>query len=296
MRVVDGRAAVADQPLPSTEAIGAAALTWAAALLCAGLAAAEPVVVPETVTAGSWALVRMAVEDAPVGGTVRFLDRSFPMFPEPTGRLRAFVPVPLDTPPGRYTLTVRAKGETGKARVRVAGRPWERMRRLQGLVVDAEMAGSLRGDNRVMHRAIREVTPRARWSGPLRRPLSGRVSATYGQRRRYGGGAEWLHRGVDFAMPSAWPVVAVAPGRVVLARRMSALGNTITIDHGQGVMTAYLHLLRRVVEVGDEVEQGQVIGTVGDTGLSQGAHLHLSAYIHSVAVDPLEMLEKGLPY
>ena len=130
------------------------------------------------------------------------------------------------------------------------------------------------------------------WNGPFLRPSDGRVSSEYGFRRYYNGvfAENYYHRGVDYAAPIGAPVIAPAPGKVVLTGQVSEgfelHGNTIGIDHGQGVASIFIHLNSISVQEGDFVEAGQTIGTVGTTGASTGPHLHWGLYVNGVAVDP----------
>ena len=228
-------------------------------------------------------------------GAVTALDRTVRLFPDPAGGLRALVPVPLDTKKGIRTVRVKLGRERLEAKFQVIKRGEGKLQALRELKVNDNRALAMREDGVELRSFVRKVTPEARWSGPLRKPTAGRVTAVFGQRRVYGGGATWFHRGVDFAMQSGWPVVAVAPGRVVYAGRNHTYGNLVVLDHGQTVFTVYMHMKRLVAEEGMTVNEGQVIGTMGDTGFALGPHLHLSAYIAAVSVDPLDLLARGLP-
>jgi murein DD-endopeptidase MepM/ murein hydrolase activator NlpD len=92
-------------------------------------------------------------------------------------------------------------------------------------------------------------------------------------------------------------VVAPAAGRIALVGRVnqgfSLHGNTVGIDHGQGVLSIMIHLHRINVNEGDLVQAGQVIGTVGSTGISTGPHLHWGLYVNGVSVDPVPWRERG---
>jgi murein DD-endopeptidase MepM/ murein hydrolase activator NlpD len=192
-------------------------------------------------------------------------------------------------------VTARAGGREVRATLTVLRRPARPVEAIPSLVVTAERVTSLRNNRQRLGAVLRGVSPRALWDGPWRRPLPGRISAEYGAPRSYGGGAGWPHRGVDFAGEEGWPVVAVAPGVVVLARRLESYGNTVVVDHGQTVFTSYLHLQRSQVAPGDRIGEGQVLGVVGATGMATGPHLHFGAHIAGVAIDPLELLARGLP-
>ncbi len=138
----------------------------------------------------------------------------------------------------------------------------------------------------------RIVSPDKFWSGPFLRPSDGYVSSEYGFRRYYNGvfAQDYYHRGIDYAAPTGSPVIAPAAGKVVLVGRVSQgfelHGNTIGLDHGQGVASIFIHLNSINVQEGQFVEAGQTIGTVGTTGASTGPHLHWGLYVNGVAVDP----------
>lgn len=97
----------------------------------------------------------------------------------------------------------------------------------------------------------------------------------------------YFHRGIDFGAPKGTAVYASAPGKVVLARTLYKRGNAVIIDHGCGIFTEYLHLSRILVRKGQTVSQEQIIGKVGNTGVSTGPHLHWSLVVNGVLVNPL---------
>ena len=115
-------------------------------------------------------------------------------------------------------------------------------------------------------------------------PVSGPVTSPFGYR--------WgrLHAGIDIGVPYGTPIHAAASGTVIYAGWMSGYGNLIVIDHGNGLATAYGHQSALAVGNGAAVSQGQVIGYVGSTGHSFGAHLHFEVRIHGSPVDPLGYL------
>ncbi|MBU0492800.1 MAG: M23 family metallopeptidase [Chloroflexi bacterium] len=141
-----------------------------------------------------------------------------------------------------------------------------------------------------------QVEPRVLWGGLFTRPITTVTTSQFGVRRSYNGGAPGgYHGGVDFRGAVGHPVWAAAAGRVVLAEELKVRGNMVIIDHGMGVHTGYCHLSELKVNAGDLVQQGQVIGLVGDTGLVSGSHLHWEIRIAGVVVDPLEWLERSFP-
>ncbi len=122
--------------------------------------------------------------------------------------------------------------------------------------------------------------------GGLMAPVPGAVTSSFGMRRHPILGYRRMHAGMDFRASYGSPIVAVTDGRITGAGRMGGCGNAVRIDHGSGVQTRYCHMSRIVVRGGQAVRRGQVIGYVGSTGLSTGAHLHYEMYRGGRAVDP----------
>lgn len=144
------------------------------------------------------------------------------------------------------------------------------------------------------------VTQKKFWDGQFKRPNPGSVSTVYGVRRYYNGdfAEDYYHGGVDYAASRGAAVVAPAAGRIGLVGRAEGKfrlnGNTVGINHGQGVQSIFLHLNSIAVEQGQFVEAGERIGTVGSTGASTGPHLHWGLYVHGVAVDPVPWRHQGI--
>ncbi len=95
------------------------------------------------------------------------------------------------------------------------------------------------------------------------------------------------HAGIDVSAPAGTPIVAPAGGVVVRVAREGGYGNILEIDHGNGILTRYAHCARIVARRGQRVERGQLIATVGNTGLSVGPHLHYEIHVDGKPVDPL---------
>ena len=130
------------------------------------------------------------------------------------------------------------------------------------------------------------------WRLPLHRPVKGKITSVYGLARVLNGKSKNPHRGVDFRAPAGTAVEALAQGRVIMAQSHYYAGNSLYIDHGNGVVSLYFHLSRFDVSPGQMVKKGQVIGRAGSTGRSTGPHLHLSICVQGQLVDPLPLIEK----
>ena len=136
------------------------------------------------------------------------------------------------------------------------------------------------------------------WSGAFGLPLAGelRVTAPFGQRRSYNGGpVASYHSGQDLGADTGEEVLAPITGTVVLAEPLDVRGQSVILDHGLGVFTGFWHLSRIDVTVGQNVGRGEVIGLVGDTGLSTGPHLHWEMRVLGVPVDPFQWTRVVFP-
>jgi murein DD-endopeptidase MepM/ murein hydrolase activator NlpD len=140
-----------------------------------------------------------------------------------------------------------------------------------------------------------QVTPVLLWQGAFVRPIDPQYATTspFGTRRAYSvADIGNFHAGQDFGAPEGVLVTAPAAGVVVMAEPVTVRGNAVILDHGRGIFTGYWHLSEIKVAVGQPVAAGDVLGIVGNTGLSTGAHLHWEMRINGVAVDPMQFLDE----
>ena len=121
-------------------------------------------------------------------------------------------------------------------------------------------------------------------------PVEGRISGRFGARRFFNGEPRAPHSGLDIAAPLGTPVKAMDKGVVIDVGDYFFNGNTVFIDHGNGLISMSCHLDHYTVQTGEQIKQGQVIGLVGKTGRASGPHLHLSVILNGVTVDPAMFL------
>lgn len=145
-------------------------------------------------------------------------------------------------------------------------------------------------------------TPTRYWNGVFTSPAvdPNCFTSWYGTRRTYkvinsDVELEGFHTGLDFCGGEGLQIFAPAPGRVVFAAPLTVRGNATIIDHGWGVYSGFWHQSQMLVNVGDMVEQGQVIGVVGGTGRVTGAHLHWEVWVNGVQVNPSSWLDQPYP-
>jgi murein DD-endopeptidase MepM/ murein hydrolase activator NlpD len=142
-----------------------------------------------------------------------------------------------------------------------------------------------------------QIHPELWWRDRFVRPIAEQYQTTspFGTRRSYNGSPfNSYHAGQDFGAPAGVTVTAPAAGVIALAEPLQVRGNAVIIDHGRGIFTGYWHLSELRVAVGQQVAAGDLIGLVGNTGLSTGAHLHWEMRIYGIAVNPLQFLDEPL--
>ncbi|HYE69164.1 MAG TPA: M23 family metallopeptidase, partial [Anaerovoracaceae bacterium] len=140
---------------------------------------------------------------------------------------------------------------------------------------------------------IRELQSEGEYAGGhliLPTPGFTRVSSAFGYRIHPTLHVRKLHTGIDIPVPTGTEVVAANSGKVILAGKNSSYGNVVVIDHGGGITTLYAHNSRLLVKVGQNVQQGEVISSSGNTGRSTGPHLHFEVRIDGEYKDPMNWL------
>ena len=203
----------------------------------------------------------------------------------------AVVGIPLSTIPGTQELEVRYdKGPAHTRAFTVRDKQYAEQRLT---VKNKRMVDPSPEDlQRIEHESARTKAALAQWSEgnalekPFRLPARGEFSSPFGLRRYFNGQPRKPHSGLDIAAPTGAPIHAPAAGHVVETGQYFFNGNTVFVDHGQGLVTMYCHLSRIDVVPGQRVAQGNVLGAVGQTGRVTGAHLHWGVSLNQTMVDP----------
>ncbi len=190
------------------------------------------------------------------------------------------------------SLVVRfANGDTVSRTIAVRQRPYE-TQHIGGLpqrmvTPPPEVQQRILRENRLIAEVRARNTAETWWQSGWIWPTRGRVTGVYGSGRILNGKPRQPHYGIDIAAPEGTPVRASADGTVVLAHvDMYYTGGTVILDHGHGLSSAYLHLAALRIEEGQFVRKGTVIGTVGSTGRSTGAHLDWRVNLFDIRIDP----------
>jgi len=157
---------------------------------------------------------------------------------------------------------------------------------------DPEQVARARKEAAAVWQARQTQTDDLHFLTPVVAPAEGRISGVYGSQRIFNGEPRNPHFGLDVAAPTGTPVKVVWPGEVVFADPdLFYSGGTIIVNHGFGVTTTYIHLSAVDVEVGQQLEQGDVIGAIGATGRATGPHLDWRVNWGNVRLDPALVLE-----
>jgi len=155
---------------------------------------------------------------------------------------------------------------------------------------EADLARVLREEEEL--RPLWQIEGERRFALPLGTPLA-KMSAggRFGAKRIINGEPRNPHSGADYGAPRGEPVRSVAPGRVAFTGDHFFAGRSVFVDHGDGLISMYLHLSRIDVAVGESVRQGQRLGAVGSSGRATGPHLHFGVRWHGARVDPRALLD-----
>ncbi len=207
------------------------------------------------------------------------------------GVIHGYIPTNYHTSPGTHSLklTDQSTGAVVTKSFQVDSRDF----RVQYLTVDPNIEASTRNEEayaqyRKYFNPSREVSsPVKYYSEPFILPTKGRITTEFGETRTVNGApTSYRHSGLDIAAPTNTDVLATNSGRVTLAMNLTLTGNSIVIDHGEGLFSVYFHLEKIFVSQGDMVDRGQLIGGVGSTGFSTGPHLHFTMSHYSTNVEP----------
>lgn len=218
-------------------------------------------------------------------------------FNDSKGSAMAVLGIDLYTEPGTYKLRIEASGKKFSRTVKISPKHYPTQR----LTLPPEQVTlSPENEERVEREqkklaAIWPVDSPRLWNGGFIAPLSGKeIGTPFGVRRIINNIPKNPHSGVDVSAEAGEPVLAPNDGVVILVDEQFFSGNSVIIDHGQGIYTMFFHLSRIDVQYGQAVMKGDVIGLVGSTGRSSGPHLHWGVRIQGARVDPQQLIRLKL--
>lgn len=147
-------------------------------------------------------------------------------------------------------------------------------------------------ERKVVRASLKGINSNTFWKSGFIRPIEGRISGQFGGQRILNNIPKSPHQGMDIAAKEGTPIKASADGEIVLAYPdLFYSGNVVVIDHGFGLQTIYAHMKDMNVKRGDKVKQGDIIGSVGQTGRATGPHLHWGASLRNTRFNPQSLLD-----
>lgn len=213
---------------------------------------------------------------------------------ENQGQWYAVVGLPLATQPGQHRVTVSSAAGSSQISFQVQDKDYATqhltIKNKRKVNPTAEDLQRISRERTRIRKAFQTFTPITEVELSFMLPVQGRFSSPFGLRRYFNGQARKPHSGLDIAAPEGTPIASPAVGRVIETGDFFFNGNTVFLDHGQGLITMFCHLSEILVKKGSPVDRGQIIGKVGMTGRVTGPHLHWSVSLNDARVEPLWFL------
>jgi murein DD-endopeptidase MepM/ murein hydrolase activator NlpD len=213
-------------------------------------------------------------------------DRRLVMIAESGGGYVAVVGIPLSLSPGSFHLDTAE----GKVHFNVKEKQYEEhrltienKRKVNPYAQDMDRITRERAE---MDAAFNNFRPVSQTETNFDLPTEGIVSSSFGLRRILNDQPRSPHSGMDIAAPEGTPINSPATGKVIATGDYFFNGNTVMVDHGQGLITMYCHMSSISVKVGQSVDKGQYLGAVGKTGRVTGPHLHWSVSLNNARINP----------
>jgi murein DD-endopeptidase MepM/ murein hydrolase activator NlpD len=213
-------------------------------------------------------------------------------------RYIAVIGLPLTTKPGRHYLKITDRqGKTLSLGFQVEDKSYEEQhitikdkRKVNPEKRDMER---ITRETKQIRNALRHWSPQKNVVIEFQQPVAGPTSSPFGLRRFFNEQARKPHSGLDIAAPEGTPIQAPAPGTVLDTGDFFFNGNTVLLDHGQGLVTMYCHMSKIDVTPGQTVATGEVLGKIGMTGRVTGPHLHWGVSLNDARIDPLLFLPES---
>lgn len=230
----------------------------------------------------------------------RAFEKTFLFYPTDQDTLwQGLIGIDLATTAGRYPILLKGKTSDGSSveksyELQVEHKEFPTRR----LTVDekfvnppGEMMPRIRRESKRVAQVFAGLNSEKIWEDSFLSPVPGAPTSGFGKRSILNGQPRSPHSGTDFDADEGTPVEAPNRGEVVLVSDLYYSGNTVILDHGQGLYSYFAHLSRFAVEEGQIVAPGDRIGEVGATGRVTGAHLHWTVRLNGTRVDPLSLME-----
>lgn len=219
-----------------------------------------------------------------------FANHSVSLFRQTDGNWKGLMPVYVGVNPGTYTL--KLLDGSGHELASTVKKVTDAHYSKQNIQVSKSMGGlqPLPGELETVAKLKTTLTPTRHWDDtPFVAPTPDCMNSRFGNLRYHNGKfSDEYHKGIDTRSPAGRPVQAIHAGKVTLSKPYRLHGNTVGLDHGQGITSIYIHLSKRMVTEGQMVKKGETLGLVGSTGFATGPHLHMGLFVNGTPVNPLQ--------
>ncbi|MEZ6992852.1 MULTISPECIES: peptidoglycan DD-metalloendopeptidase family protein [unclassified Aeromonas] len=219
--------------------------------------------------------------------TARYQDKPVLVVREEGKRWIAIVGIPLKSQPGPHQLQV----SDGRTLGFTVGSKHYREQQIK--LKNGRQVNPLAEDMARINRELAEQTRAYQTFSPAQpsnllfdKPVKGPLSSPFGLRRFFNGEERNPHSGLDFAVGAGTPIKAPAAGKVILIGNYFFNGNTVFVDHGQGLISMFCHMSKVDVKLGQSLPRGGIVGRVGATGRATGPHMHWNVSLNDARVDP----------
>lgn len=245
--------------------------------------------VSQTVKQGDTIRIRLTPGPVPTAAPLyaEAFGRQAILYGQSDNAFEGLIPVSVTARPG--SVSIRVKDATGDVLAEKTVTVVSAHLPVQNIRVSKQTKSlePLPGEMEAVQSLKNVQTPNRYWDEPFISPTVDCQNSPFGVLRAHNGKLTGdYHKGVDLRSPMGRPVRATASGRVLISQPFRLHGGTVGIDHGQGVSSIYIHLSKRLVNEGNRVKAGELIGKVGATGFASGPHLHWGLYVNGLPVNP----------
>ena len=234
---------------------------------------------------GGVAVVQLG--DGAKAPAVRYQDKPVLVVQEDGKTWIAIVGIPLKSQPGPHQVTTN----DGRTLSFAVGNKHYREQHIK--LKNTRQVNPLAEDMARINRELAEQTLAYQTFSPTQpsnllfdKPVQGPLSSPFGLRRFFNGEERNPHSGLDFAVGAGTPIKAPAAGKVILIGNYFFNGNTVFVDHGQGLISMFCHMSKVDVKLGQSLPRGGIVGRVGATGRATGPHMHWNVSLNDARVDP----------
>ncbi len=211
----------------------------------------------------------------------------------------ALVGIPLDTKPGAYHISIKPRNKNIQTRFTVTNKEYPAqyitIKNKRMVNPNPDDLKRIKADRIPINKALQTWTEQTAIDTNFIAPVDGRLSSLFGLKRFFNNQPKNPHSGLDIAAPAGTPIKTPASAEVIDIGNYYYNGNTVILDHGQGLISGYFHMTDIHVKRGQFVKQGDSLGTVGATGRVTGPHLHWNIYLNRTKVDPALFIADEIP-